>query len=135
MADQSSEDNGLEELERLLENEENYCRMLALQRNQPGGIGIEPASLSLCLSRFYFEGATSDSASSTTTTPGPLDTAFLNVGTICFLLRNSHRCDLLFHRRKPMPMIKTLKSVYLQHKVNLLTLYPVEQFTLRFCVL
>ena len=62
MADQSSPAATLEELERLLENDENYCRMLATQQNQ----------------------AASNSASSTTTTPGPLDTAFLNVRTMCF---------------------------------------------------
>lgn len=65
MADQSSPGATLEELEQLLENDENYCRMLAAQQNP----------------------AASESASSTTTptTPGPLDTAFLNVRTMCFV--------------------------------------------------
>ena len=134
MTDPSSEDNGLEELAGVLENEENYCRMLALQRNQVAGTAIKPSSLSLGWSRFYLTGADSDSASSTTTTPGPLDTAFLHVSPIC-LLRNSHRCDLLFRHRKPAPMINTLKLVYLWHKVHLLPFYQVEHFTLGFCVL
>ena len=65
MADPSSAGATLEELEQLLENDENYCRMLATQQNQ----------------------AASHSASSTTTpttTPGPLDTAFLNVRMMFF---------------------------------------------------
>ncbi len=43
MAERSSPDTGLEQLEILLENEENYCRMLALQQNQAGGTVIETA--------------------------------------------------------------------------------------------
>ena len=99
MAERSSPDTGLEQLEILLENEENYCRMLALQRNQAGGTVIETASLFLCWSRLYLKGTGNDSASSTTTTPDPLDTAFLNVSTIC-LLGDRHRCDLLFYPKE-----------------------------------
>ena len=99
MAERSCPDTGLEQLEILLENEENYCRMLALQRIQAGGTVIETSALFLYWSRFFLKGAGNDSASSTTTTPGPLDTAFLNVSTIC-LLGDRHRCDLLFYPKE-----------------------------------
>lgn len=48
MADQSTDNRTLqmEELDRVLENDENYCRMLASQRNQAAGTATETHSLS-----------------------------------------------------------------------------------------
>jgi hypothetical protein len=126
MVDRASQDTALEDLERLLENDENYCRMLALQQNQAASTAIETSSLSLVLSCLLIEAA-SGSASSAATTPSLLDTAFLNVSTIC-LVRDRRRYDFLFRHRKPMPMINTVKSVCLQHKVNLVSSLKTEQF-------
>ena len=53
MAERSSQDIASEDLDRLLENDENYCRMLTLQQNQAAGTAIETSSLSLFLSRVY----------------------------------------------------------------------------------
>ena len=51
MADRSSQNAALEDFVRLLENDENYCRMLALQQNQDAGTAIDTSALSAVLSR------------------------------------------------------------------------------------
>ena len=107
--------------------------MLVSQQHQATGRTIKTSSLFLFLSRGLL-GAASGSTSSAATTPGILDTAFLNVSVIC-LLGDRHRYDLLFHRRKPTPMISTVKSACRRHKVNRTLLCRIEQLTLELCSL
>lgn len=85
MAGDSSHNTTFDEVVRLLEQEESYIRIFGLPDNQTTGTSIENVVLSLFRYRSLI-GAVSESASSTTTTPSLLDTAFLNVSTIFLLM-------------------------------------------------
>ena len=79
-------------------------------------------------------GTASGSASSTITTPGLLNTAFLNVTRLC-LSGDGNRRDFLFSPRKPMSRNRTIKAVSLLFKVKLVFSKKVEKFIRGSCYL
>ena len=80
MADKSIGNSTLEELEELLRDEE-FSHMFDAPRNKAPGTPL--TSSWSCEVSLLFVAAGSESASSAGTTPGLLNTAFLNVKTSC----------------------------------------------------